>query len=220
MHIVDCAFLAENVMGFAFPLRESYMVGAFTIAPEGPRQCTPGRLVEVLRKYICSTLGLEANHEFSVGYLPSPDYRKPLSSRNVMLVGDAAGLNDPFFGEGIYFAIRSGTVAAECSLKALSSSDCAVGGYDRAIWKEFGPTFRVLKAACTTTRVFPGFAFRLVTECPQGFAQFIRYADCLAAYGGFLLLPVWFLMHKLSLDKHLGCALGAPVYDVSLHRLG
>ena len=41
------------------------------------------------------------------------DYvRKPIN-KNVLLVGDAAGLVDPITGEGIYYAIESGMIAAE-----------------------------------------------------------------------------------------------------------
>jgi flavin-dependent dehydrogenase len=34
--------------------------------------------------------------------------------KNALLLGDAAGLVDPFLGEGISYAIQSGKIAAEC----------------------------------------------------------------------------------------------------------
>ena len=47
--------------------------------------------------------------------------REPIASRRTLLVGDAAALVDPFLGEGIYYAIRSGQFAAEVIGGALST---------------------------------------------------------------------------------------------------
>lgn len=46
---------------------------------------------------------------------PLPIYtgRQPITTRRVLLVGDAAGLADPLTGEGIRFAVESGRLAAE-----------------------------------------------------------------------------------------------------------
>ncbi len=42
-------------------------------------------------------------------------FRKPTPVRNgMLLVGDAAGFVDPFVGDGISLALRSGAMAAEC----------------------------------------------------------------------------------------------------------
>ncbi len=47
----------------------------------------------------------------------------------VVLVGDAAGLVDPFTGEGIHPALRSGTLAAEVLDGALRSGGADLGAY-------------------------------------------------------------------------------------------
>lgn len=51
---------------------------------------------------------------------PIPIYQghRPIATRRVCLVGDAAGLVDPVMGEGIRYALESGTVAAE-AIRAL-----------------------------------------------------------------------------------------------------
>jgi len=43
--------------------------------------------------------------------IPVRNFNKPISSKNILLVGDAAGLADPFTGEGIYYAIISSIIA-------------------------------------------------------------------------------------------------------------
>ncbi len=45
--------------------------------------------------------------------LPVFSGRRPLGSGHVMLLGDAAGLADPFLGEGVRYALRSGKIAAD-----------------------------------------------------------------------------------------------------------
>jgi len=49
---------------------------------------------------------------------------------NALLLGDAAGLVDPFLGEGISYAIQSGTIAADCIIKNN------VGDYRKKIEEE------------------------------------------------------------------------------------
>lgn len=46
-------------------------------------------------------------------WIPSGLRRGPLATRRVLLTGDAAATADPFFGEGISYAILSGVVAAQ-----------------------------------------------------------------------------------------------------------
>ena len=46
---------------------------------------------------------------------------KPAIADGVMLIGDAATFIDPFTGEGVYFALRGASLAAEVAAKALKS---------------------------------------------------------------------------------------------------
>lgn len=79
------------------------------------------------------------------GYgLPVGSMKRTLSGNRFLLLGDAAGLIDPFTGEGIANAIRSGRVAASHVLNAfeLQKFDAEFNlGYDKEIyrrmWKEF-----------------------------------------------------------------------------------
>ncbi len=51
----------------------------------------------------------------------------------VMVAGDAGGLTDPLTGEGIYYAVRSGKLAAEASLKFLGSAAPSLASYSEAV---------------------------------------------------------------------------------------
>jgi len=60
---------------------------------------------------------LERGYYLSIGGGP----RESVQSGRVLVVGDAAGLVDPLFGEGIYYALRSARVAAEVVAEALEA---------------------------------------------------------------------------------------------------
>lgn len=61
----------------------------------------------------------------------------PLRSGRVMVVGDAAGLLEPWTREGISYALRSGTWAGQVAARARSSSDLAE--YDQRVARELVP---------------------------------------------------------------------------------
>jgi flavin-dependent dehydrogenase len=70
-------------------------------------------------------------------------FRKPTPVRDgLFLVGDAAGFVDPFAGDGISLALRSGALAAEC-LTGVSSSSIAsaLDTYADRYEAELGPIF-------------------------------------------------------------------------------
>jgi flavin-dependent dehydrogenase len=69
--------------------------------------------------------------------LPTPDFERVLSGDGFVLVGDAAGLVDPFSGEGIGNAMDSGKVAADTIAEALRGPDVATGlaEYARRLWR-------------------------------------------------------------------------------------
>ena len=65
--------------------------------------------------------------------------------RNVLLAGDAAGFVDPFVGDGIALALRSGALAAQCLLpffRGESSLPAAARAYGETYRQAFLPVFR------------------------------------------------------------------------------
>ncbi len=74
---------------------------------------------------------------------------EPLHRGRALLAGDAAALVDPFLGEGIYYAIRSGQLAASAILEAAGNGG-DLGGYQAAVSAEIRPE---LEAAGRLSRV-------------------------------------------------------------------
>jgi flavin-dependent dehydrogenase len=95
-----------------------------------------------------------ALHERSLGWEPLSDpvstsplvFREPQPERDgVLLVGDAAAFVDPFVGDGISLALRSGRLAGECLIPFLAGSISlpeAVRDYRSTYERRLTPVFR------------------------------------------------------------------------------
>jgi geranylgeranyl reductase family protein len=71
--------------------------------------------------------------------LPMGGNRHPALARGVMFVGDAAGMVNPFNGEGITYAMETGEMAAGAALRVLTSGDrSALSHYPRAVVRRYG----------------------------------------------------------------------------------
>ena len=94
-------------------------------------------------------------------------YRQPQPVRgNTIFVGDAAAFIDPFAGDGISIALRSGSVAAHCVCNFLMGPAAlseAVGLYQQEYFHQFAP---LLSAASRVRYLLslPAFAQSVVFE--------------------------------------------------------
>jgi flavin-dependent dehydrogenase len=83
-----------------------------------------------LRRWAEATFGVSPNQSWRTITPLRRDAIGP-AHRRLFLIGDAARVVEPFTGEGIYYALRSGELAAE-AIRAL----CA-GGNDEAIARAY-----------------------------------------------------------------------------------
>lgn len=70
--------------------------------------------------------------------IPSPDFSRTIHGNGFMLIGDAAGLVDPFSGEGIGNAMCSASVAARVAANAIAGGtdrDRILSQYPQLLWK-------------------------------------------------------------------------------------
>ncbi|MBU4220422.1 MAG: geranylgeranyl reductase family protein [Euryarchaeota archaeon] len=82
---------------------------------------------------------IESEHK--VGYtIPIFDGGSKITSSRAMLCGDAAALVDPFLGEGIYYAIRSGQIASDVANDMLQGNT-TTESYQERIAREIYPEF-------------------------------------------------------------------------------
>ena len=116
--------------------------------------------------------------------------RVPVAADRTLLAGDSAGFAEPLLGEGIYFAILGGQIAAEVAQEAcrVDRFDSEfLGSYARRCHREFGRDFDVAyRVACSSyleqydmdrvARFF--FSEKKMTECMVGLMEgTMRYRD-------------------------------------------
>lgn len=99
--------------------------------------------------------------EAAKGYgLPLGSKKRKISGDRFLLMGDAASLIDPFTGEGIGNAIRSGRVAADHIVKAFKGNTFSASfnaAYDREIYRRMWSELKVshaLQKLCRYPQLF------------------------------------------------------------------
>jgi geranylgeranyl reductase family protein len=152
--------------GWVFPKERLLSIGLVL-----PRQ-SGGDLRRALRRYLAG-LGLaNARTERIVGHkLLLRRTNAPIAGSGVLLAGDAAGLVDEFTEEGIYYAVRSGGLAASAVLRALGEGTPALASYQRAINRELQPE---LRAARVVAELFYG-ALRRAPRAMLGLGGRVGY---------------------------------------------
>ena len=92
--------------------------------------------------------------------LPLGSKKRTLSGDRFLLLGDAAGLIDPFSGEGIGNAIRSGRVAAEHIISSFKYENFSAGynsAFDKEIYRRMNNEFKIsyaLQKLCNYPTLF------------------------------------------------------------------
>lgn len=153
--------------GWVFPKRDHLNVGLYS--PWGAR-ALPARM----DRFIASHHWLDgheviANRGFAI---PLFDHARPLATDRVLLVGDAAGLAEGLYGEGIYYALRSGELAARALLEA---PDGAAGrGHDASLRHSIGNDLRYSNLLGRAYFWRPRFAFRHLAMRPRGQRRLVR----------------------------------------------
>lgn len=116
--------------GWIFPKREHLSVGVF--------HARPGQIAGLkgaLYAFIHSQPVLQAHRQIRLhGHrIPLGGANGALHTGRVVLAGDAAGLADPWLGEGVYYAIVSARLAAQAIAAALDSGPSALSAYTARI---------------------------------------------------------------------------------------
>ena len=142
--------------GWVFPKRDHLNVGLYRFRRRPGNRDMKGLLDAFIARY--RILRRHERIQVKALLIPVGPAAPRLARDNVVLVGDAAGLSDALFGEGIYYAVRSGTLAAGAILGHLGSG-LPLDAYDRMM---AGLRFE-LAAARAAARLFytsPRLGFR------------------------------------------------------------
>jgi flavin-dependent dehydrogenase len=120
--------------GWIFPKGDHVNVGVGGWGEEGPQ----------LRRHLrilCEHYGLDLRQlsDLRGHRLPMRRPATVLARGRALVVGDAAGVLDPVSGDGIYEALVTARLAAECTLELLEGNAGNLEAYEAAVRKELDP---------------------------------------------------------------------------------
>lgn len=183
--------------GWAFPKREQYSVGISSM------RVNAGELRRLFGFFIEKHPFLKecTTRRFKGWFVPLPRNRDAAATLRSVLVGDAAGCVDPFSGEGIPHAIRSGDLAAEFLAQRLrEGAGPGLAPYRTILHRGVLKDLRVASILGAFFYAFPRLCFRAVIEDRRAVRHFAAlmagekgYADILKT-----LLRSWYRIKWLK----------------------
>ncbi len=167
--VAHLEYAVKQGYGWVFPKAGHLSVGAGMFG----RRSAEGRGEASKEELACWILGyLEAlgvprkreEIEFHGYPLPIWGGAEPVEAWNgrVLLVGDAAGLVNPLFGDGISYACRSGALAG----KTLARDGAA--NWSKILQAEFGASHDASLAIAKFFYQFPGVCYKMGVKSPRG----------------------------------------------------
>lgn len=103
--------IIDNGYGWLFPLKDHVNAGIFSPYPIRAHK-------KILNDFLSLYPGLRTdNLKYLAAKIPFGVPKGLYQKNRLLLVGDAAGLCEPIFGEGIYNSLRSAEIASECIQK-------------------------------------------------------------------------------------------------------
>jgi len=121
----------------------------------------------------------------------------------VLVAGDAAGLTDPLTGEGIYYAVRSGILAADACYNYLSGKGASLESYSHSVNQELMGELLEANRIKDVFNTFPYKIHRFVRDRERAWSAFARilrgerwYADVRKGFGKWKIF--WGLTCKVS----------------------
>ncbi len=136
--LVDFGIIPHGY-AWIFPKKDRYSIGIAGMRPE---------LTSSVKDYFaqfCKTHPLLKDKEIgktSGWTIPVYHDSQVVHKGRAMVAGDAAHMVDPFLGEGIYYAMRSGQLAAEAVVAAIEEGRPDLSRYDSLLEAELYPDFR------------------------------------------------------------------------------
>ncbi len=158
-----------NGYGWVFPKKNGLSVGIGGMFKEGKGMRPRGyydTFIEKLPYLKKENIGPVLGHSLPAFYSEG----QRVSHGAVLLVGDAAHLMDPLMGEGIYYAIKSGMLAAEAILQSTGNGGSPSDLYEASVRLHF---FENLKWAL----YFSQFVFRFTKLAYQTLKQYPELAN-------------------------------------------
>jgi len=150
-------------VGYIFPKSKKITAGVFTSI-----YLAPFSIKKMWIEFI-EFWGLDKKIKPHYALIPIRDFSKPIAKDNILLVGDAAGLADPFTGEGIYYSLISSEIASKNIIKYFNTKDYNLAqNYNQDINSELSDIQKWAKIYEYFFHLFPNISFWFGSECIIG----------------------------------------------------
>jgi geranylgeranyl reductase family protein len=184
-HVMDLQFdLAKHGYGWVFHHGRYYSVGL------GARVSLFPQPRELMERYL-SERGFPADPEGLKGHMiPDGGVPRVVVGERCLLVGDAGGFVEPFSGEGLAYAIRSGQLAAETLIDAMKRNDLSARSltrFKRICNREFRANLYWARMFDALIRRYPDFCFRMMAANPIILKRFIGVGQGKRSYRDMLM---------------------------------
>jgi len=161
--------------GWIFPKRDHLNVGVFAPYSQRPLRA---ELQRFMARYAClQTAAAPRRFGFPI---PLRNLAGQYQRGRTWLLGDAAGLAESLFGEGIYFALKSATLAAAAIARDGFAADSR--RYTDLLRGELLPELRAAARIARLIYRFPRFAFNHCVLNPQVNEDFAGLIDGSVGY--------------------------------------
>jgi flavin-dependent dehydrogenase len=114
------------------------------------------------------------------------DEKQMVSQGRILLVGDAAHLMDPLQGEGIYYAIRSGILAAEAILQSKERGILPSHLYQEAVELHLSSNLKWALSFSKFVFKFTKLAYRTLKSYPELSNIYLQVLEGRETYQGFV----------------------------------
>lgn len=171
--------------GWIFPHRHYYSLGIAGLASRflKPREA----LTDLARSFNVAVTDIQGH------FIPFGGIRRTIARGRILLAGDAAGFVDPFYGEGIAYAVLSGTLAAQAVIYAVGNQkhpSSAVSRYRREVEQRITKQLRVALRMMNLLERYPRLFLRIFFDHP---AALERYLDVTAGIIDYRHFQRWIL---------------------------
>lgn len=126
------------------------------------------------------------NYKYKGYPIPLFKDQQNLTKGGVLLTGDAGNLVDPFFGEGIYYAIRSAQLASSAVVESWNKGDDNLSSYDGLLESELYPEFKAAQYISQFVYTFPRTWFDIMHDKQELAEQYYNVLRGESSYRVFL----------------------------------
>jgi len=137
---------------WCFPRKDLRILGICGLNEKSGKFLIRG-LTQFLKTLECSTDHISAAKSHA---LPYGNYLTQPGCSHILLLGDACGLADPLLGEGIYYAHKSGQLAALAAIKSYRNSQNACSIYSQHLHAKVIPELKAARIGRQIIFSLPG----------------------------------------------------------------